>query len=82
MSEVDCLDRVNILLVKQTQQAEVILLLELVAFPWLDSIELSLAISLRALLARQELVIHLLLAVAMLWVASHRGSIVDTSFSC
>lgn len=53
LSEVHRLDRVNILLVEQAQQTKVILLLELVSFPWLDSIELSLAIHLRALLARQ-----------------------------
>jgi hypothetical protein len=80
LSEVDRLDRVNVLLVKQTQQAKIVLFLELVAFPWLDSIELSLAIGLRALLARQELVIYLLLGEAMFRVTSHRSSIVDTSF--
>ena len=53
LSEVDRLDGVNILLVEQAQQTKVILLLELVSFPWLDSIELRFTIHLRALLARQ-----------------------------
>jgi hypothetical protein len=80
LSKVNRLDRVNILLVEQAQQTKTILLLKLVSFPWLDSIELSLPIHLRALLARQQLIIYLLLKVVMLQIASWRGSILDASF--